>query len=242
MIDIDVAARETLDKAIAGLRESGYLEWLESTYKKAADAAAKDQGRGPRAWTEEDERRMLFEAVGYMCALMLERELDEYLTQRTLFGQKPDRKRIEAFRTSLLRYVPEKMGVMGMGKVPVSAAGPVAAHDVSAVERIQEYSRGRNGKRAFEHFGACMGRALDPSLETVSSIVALESIPMLVLVIRGALDREFGVPPRRRVGRKIVSIALAVAATVAVALAGDFDCFVAPSLGATVPAEAPTYP
>jgi len=231
MIATEQTARETLDRAVAGLRETGYLEWLENTYRKAAEAPAKELGHAARTWSAEDERRIVFEAVAYMSALLLERELGGYLTQRRLFGRGPDEKRIEAFRESFLRYLPEKLGSLGMAKVLVSANGSTAAHEVSALERIKEYSHGKAGKSAHEHFGACMGRALDPNLEVVANIVALESIPMLVLVIRGALDREFGVPQRPATGRRLITIALALAATLALALAGDFDCFVSNSLG-----------
>jgi hypothetical protein len=235
-MELDLAARQTLDRAVEGIRETGYLEWLSNTYRKATEAAVKDSGREPREWNDQDQRRILFEAVAYMCALLLEREVGSYFTRRTLlFGRVPDRKRIEAFRTSFLDYLPEKLGSLGIAKVPVPAAGPVPAHDVTAMERFREYSRGRNGKKAFEHFGSCMGRALDPGLEVVTNIVALESIPMLVMVIHGALDREFGMPPRPKTGRKVISVALAVAATLALALAGDFSCFVTDSLGDTNP-------
>jgi hypothetical protein len=231
-MDLDRSARETLDRAVEGLRETGYLEWLTNTYRKATEAAVRDQGQKPRAWNDEDERRILFEAVAYMTALLLERELGAYLTRRTaLFGRVPDRKRIKAFRASFLRYLPEKLGSLGIAKVPAPGTAMIPAHEVAATERLREYSRGGNGKKDFEHFGTCMGRALDPDLEAVSHVVALESIPMLVIVVHGALDREFGMPPRPRTGRKVLSIALAVAATLALALAGDFSCFVADSLG-----------
>jgi hypothetical protein len=61
---------------------------------------------------------------------------------------------------------------------------------------------------------------------------------MLVIVIHGALDRQFGTPPRPKTARNVVSIALAVAATLALALAGDFSCFVTDSLGDTNPPAA----
>jgi len=206
MIDTERTARETLDRAVAGLRETGYLEWLESTYRKAAAAATK--GLEPRTWSEQDERRIVFEAVAYMSALLLEREVRGYFTQRKLlFGRGPDRKRIEAFRASFLQYLPEKLSSLGMARVLVPAVGSVAAHEVTGVERLKEYTRGGDSKKAFEHFGSCMARALDPNLEVVANIVALESIPMLVLVIRGALDREFGIPtpwPRRSRSRSWV--------------------------------------
>lgn len=231
-MDLELKARETLDKAMSGIRESGYLEWLENTYQKAAEAAVPEGGPKPRAWSGEDERRIVFEALAYMSALLLERELGSYITRRSLlFGRKPDQKRIEAFRAAFLRYVPEKVASMGMAKVQVPAVGSVAAHEVGALERIKEYLPRRDSKKAFEHFGACMGRALDPNLEVVANIVALDSIPMLVLVIRGALDREFGVPPRPATGRRFISLALALAATFALAFASDFDCFVGSSLG-----------
>jgi hypothetical protein len=235
VIDVERTARDTLDRAVEGLRETGYLEWLSNTYRKATEAAVRDQGLKPRAWNDEDHRRILFEAVAYMSALLLERELSAYFTRLTLFGRAPDRRRIKAFQASFLRYLPEKLGPLGIGKVSVPAVGVIPAHDVTAVERLREYSGGWNGKKAFEHFGSCMGRALDPSLEVVAHIVALESIPMLVMVVHGALDREFGVPPRPKTGRKLLSIALAVAATLALALAGDFSCFVTDSLGDTNP-------
>jgi hypothetical protein len=226
MIDVKGTARATLDRAIEGLRETGYLEWLANTYRKATEAAVQDQGLAPRAWNDEDHRRIQFEAVAYMSALLLERELSAYFTRRTLFGRAPDRKRIKAFQASFLSYLPEKLGSLGIGKVAVPASGVIAAHEVTAVERLREYSGGWVGKKAFEHFGSCMGRAIDPSLEVVAHIVALESIPMLVIVVHGALDREFGRPPRPKTGRKLLSIFLAVAATLALALAGDFSCFV----------------
>jgi len=196
-MNLELAARETLDGAVAGLRDVGYLEWLAKTYRKAAEAVAKDLGREPRAWYDEDKGRILFEAVAYMSALLLEHELADYLTRRKLlFGREPDRDRMEAFRVSFLRYLPEKLRSLGISKVEVPTVGGVAAHEVTAVERLKEYSRGTDGERAFEHFGACMGRALDPNLVVVTNIVALESIPMLVKVIRGALQKKFGAPVR----------------------------------------------
>ena len=187
---------ETLDAAVAGL-QAGYFDWLAKTYRKAAEAAAEDLGRGPRVWREEDKSRILFEAIPYMSALLLEHELGNYLTRRKLLlGREPDRDRIETFRASFLRYYPEKVCSLGLSKVEVPTVGSVAAHVVTAVERLKEYSRGRTGPPAFEHFGACMGLALDPNLLVVTNIVALDSIPMLVKVIRAALDRRFGVAVR----------------------------------------------
>jgi hypothetical protein len=193
--NLELTAIETLDEAVAGLR-AGYLEWLTKTYQKAADAAARDLGREPRVWSDEDKNRILFEAIAYMSALLLEHELGGYLTRRKLlFGREPDRDRIEAFRGPFLRYFPEKMRSLGLSKVEIPTVGSVAAHAVTAVERLKEYSRG-TGKPAFEHFGACMGLALDPSLVVVTNVVALDSIPMLVKVIRATLDRKFGAPVR----------------------------------------------
>jgi len=231
VIDVDRTARATLDRAVEGIRETGYLEWLSSTYRRAAEASAQDQDQKPRAWTAEDERRIRFEAIAYMSAFLLERELVVYFTRRSLFGRMPDRRRIKAFQASYLAYLPEKLDPLGLGSVPVPATGVIPAREVTVVERLREYSGGWGGKKAYEHFGSCMGRAMDPGLETVASIVALESIPMLAIVMHGALDREFGRPPRPKTARAVLSIALAVAATLAVALAGDFSCFVTDSLG-----------
>jgi hypothetical protein len=218
MIDVDQAARDTLDRAVEGLRETGYLEWLTNTYRKATEVADKDLGRPTRAWSDEDRRRILFEAVAYMSAILLERELSSYFTRRTLLGRAPDRRRMEAFRASFLDYLPEKL-------------------DATVLERLREYSGGWGGRRALEHFGACMGRAIEPGPEPVARSVALESVPMLAIVVHGALDREFGVPPRPKTARKVLSIALAVAATLALALAGDFSCFVTDSVGDTSPPD-----
>jgi len=221
-MDVDKTAIDTLDRAVEGIRETGYLEWLTNTYRKATEAADKDLDRPTRAWSDEERRAILFEAVAYMGALLLERELVAYFTRRTLlFGRVPDRGRIRAFRTSFLRYMPEKLSPLGLGTVS----------GVTVTERLREYSGAWNGRRAYEHFGSCMGRALDPGLQSVASTVALESVPMLVIVIHGALDRQFGTPPRPKTARNVVSIALAVAATLALALAGDFSCFVTDSLG-----------
>jgi len=228
---MDRTARATLDRAVEGIRETGYVEWLSSTYRRAAEAAAKDQGEKPRAWAAEDERRIRFEAMAYMSAYLLERELVVYFTRRTLFGSMPDRSRIKAFQASYLAYLPEKLGPLGLGSVTVPATAVLPAREVTVVERLREYSGGWGGKRAYEHFGSCMGRAMDPGLEAVAPSVALESIPMLAIVIHGALDREFGRPPRPKTARAVLSIALAVAATLALALAGDFSCFVTDSLG-----------
>jgi hypothetical protein len=227
VIDVDQTARATLDRAVEGIRETGYLEWLSNTYRRAAE----DPGQKPRAWTAEDERRIRFEAIAYMSAVLLERELGVYFTRRTLFGLMPDRKRIKAFRASYLDYLSEKLGPLGLGSVTFPAAGVIPAREVTVVERLREYSGGWGGKKAYEHFGSCMGRAMDPGPGTVAPIVALESIPMLAIVIHGALDREFGTPPRPKTARAVLSIVLAVAATLALALAGDFSCFVADSLG-----------
>ena len=228
---MDRTARATLDRAVEGIRETGYVEWLSSTYRRAAEAAAKEQGQKPGAWTAEDERRVRFEAMAYMSAYLLERELVVYFTRRTLFGSMPDRRRIKAFQASYLAYLPEKLGPLGLGSVTVPATDVLPAREVTVVERLREYSGGWGGKRAYEHFGSCMGRAMDPGVETVAHSVALESIPMLAIVIHGALDREFGRPPRPKTARAVLSIALAVAATLALALAGDFSCFVTDSLG-----------
>ena len=196
MVNFELAAREILDEAVEGLR-GGYLDWLAKTYPKAAEEAAKTLGFEPRVWSGEDLNRILFEAIAYMSALLLEHELGGYLTRRKhLFGREPDPDRIEAFRAPFLRYYPEKLSSLGLSKVEVPTVGSVAAHAVTAVERLKEYSRGRTGPPAFEHFGACMGLALDPNLLVVTNIVALDSIPMLVKVIRAALDRRFGVPVR----------------------------------------------
>jgi hypothetical protein len=191
-MNLDLAAMETLDEAVTGLANAEYLEWLSKTYRKAA-SAAKALGREPRVWSDFDRSRLLFEALVYMSALLLEHELPAYLTRRKLlFGREPDRERIEAFRASFLRYFPEKMRSLGLSKVEVPTVGSVAAHGVTAVERLKEYSRATTGKPAFEHFGACMGVALDPNVVVLTNIVALDSIPMLVKVIRGALDRKLG--------------------------------------------------
>ncbi|HYQ88984.1 MAG TPA: hypothetical protein VEU09_05085 [Candidatus Binatia bacterium] len=228
-MDVDKAARDTLDRAVEGIRETGYLEWLTNTYRKATEAAVRDQGAEPRSWGDEDRRAILFEAVAYMGARLLERELGAYFTRRTLlFGRVPDRGRIKAFQTSFLRSMPEKLGPLGIRTVS----------GVAVTERLLEYSGGWSGKRAYEHFGSCMGRALDPGLQTVAHTVALESVPMLAIVIHGALDRQFGTPPRPKTARNVVSIAIAVAATLALALAGDFSCFVTDSLGDTNPPAA----
>ena len=194
-MNFDHTASETLDDAVAGLRNAEYLEWLAKTYAKAAEAAARDLGLEPRVWSEEDKSRILFEAIAYMSALLLEHELGDYLTRRKLlFGREPDRDRIESFRSSFLRYFPEKMRSLALSKIEVPTVGSVAAHEVTATERLKEYARATTGKPAFEHFGVCMGLALDPRLMMVTNIVALDSIPMLVKVIRGALDRKFGSP------------------------------------------------
>jgi len=231
VIDVDQTARATLERAVEGIRETGYLEWLSSTYRRAAEAAAKDPGQKPRAWTAEDERRIRFEALAYMSAFLLERELVVYFTRRTLFGRMPDRRRIKAFQASYLAYLPEKLGPLGLGSATVPAADMIPAREVTVEERLREYSGGWGGKRAHEHFGSCMGRAMDPGPERVAPSVALESIPMLAIVIHGALDREFGRPPRPKTARAVLSLVLAVAATLALALAGDFSCFVTDSLG-----------
>ena len=161
-MNIETAARETLDDVVADLR-GGYLEWLEATYRKTASAASEGLEREPRSWSEVDRARVLFEAIAYMSALLLEHELAPFLTRRKpLFGREPDREGIEAFRASYLRYLPEKLRALGISSVEVPAVGAVAAHSVSAVERVKEYSRAMAGGKAFEHFGACMGRAMDP--------------------------------------------------------------------------------
>ncbi|HXL15115.1 MAG TPA: hypothetical protein VN972_03445 [Methylomirabilota bacterium] len=192
---LELAARETIDEAVAGLGDAGYVEWLSKTYRKATEASASDLGREPRSWFDEDRGRILFEAIAYMSALLLEHELKDYLTRRKLlFGREPDRARMEAFRISFLRYLPEKLRSLGLSKVEVPTEGTISAHEVTVVERLREYSRPADGKGAFEHFGACMGRALDPNLVVVTNIVALESIPMLVKVVRGVLEKKFGPP------------------------------------------------
>jgi len=196
-MNLEVAARETLDGAVLGLGDVGYVEWLSKTYRKAAEASASDLGREPRSWFDEDRGRILFEAIAYMSALLLEHELEKYLTRRKLlFGREPDRPRMEAFRLSFLRYLPEKLRALGLSKVEVPTEGAISAHKVTVTERMREYSRAAEGKRAYEHFGACMGRALDPNLVVVTNIVALESIPMLASVVRGVLEKEFGAPAR----------------------------------------------
>ena len=194
-VNVEVAARETLDEAVSGLRDVGYIEWLSKTYRKAAEASAGDLGREPRSWFDEDRGRILFEAIAYMSALLLEHELEKHLTRRKLlFGREPDRARMEAFRLSFLRYLPAKLGTLGLSKVEVPTEGAISAHEVTVMERLREYSRAAGGKGAYEQFGACMGRALDPNLVVVTNIVALESIPILVKVVRGVLGKKFGAP------------------------------------------------
>ena len=131
MTNLELTAIETLDEAVAGLR-AGYLEWLAKTYQKAAEAAAKDLGREPRVWSDEDKSRILFEASAYMSALLLEHELGGYLTRRKLlFGREPDRDRIEAFRAPFLRYFPEKMRSLGLAKVEI----PTVLIRLASIER-----------------------------------------------------------------------------------------------------------
>jgi hypothetical protein len=242
-MDLDLSARDTLDRAVEGIRETGYLEWLSNTYRKATEGEDKDRGRPTRVWSDEDRRRILLEAVAYMSALLLGRELGAYFTRRTLlFGRVPDLGRIKAFRSSFLRYLPEKLESLGIAKVSVPAGEGVEAHEITGMERVREYSGEPNGKKSMERFGSCMGQALNPDLRAVGNAVSQESVSMLVIVIHGALDREFGTPPRPKTGRTVLSIALAVAATLALALAGDFSCFVTDSLGDTNPPRASSHP
>jgi hypothetical protein len=190
-MNLDLAARATLDHLVVGLGDAGYVDWLEKTYRKAGDAAARDLGRETRVWRDEDRNRILFEAVAYGSALLLENELHARLTRRKLlFGREPDRERVEAFRDSFLRYLPEKLRSMNLVRVEVLPDGSVGAHGVTGLERVKEYMRGAPGEKAYQHFGACMGRALDPNLAVITNIVALESIPMLVKVVRAALEKS----------------------------------------------------
>ena len=155
--------------------------------------SASDLGRQTRTWREEDRSRVLFEAVAYGSALLLESELATTLTRRKLlFGKKPDHERMGAFRASFLRHLREKLRSENLARVEVPPEGRVGAHGVTGLERLMEYTHRTHGAKAYEYFGVCMGRALDPDLQVITNIVALESIPMLVKVVRGALEGAVG--------------------------------------------------
>ncbi len=180
-MDLDRAARETLDDAVAGLRDLQYVDTIQETYARAAEAAAEGVDREPLVHTDAGRQRILFEAVVYMGALVLEHELGSYLTRRKLlFFREPDRERIEAFRSAFRRYLPEKLRSMGI------------ANEVAATVRLREYTDAARGKRAYERFGVCMGEVLDPGFAVITNIVALESISMLVKAARYALGKQFG--------------------------------------------------
>jgi len=191
--DLDRAARAAVDRLVEGLGDSGYVDHVETTYRKAAQAAARDLGRTTRAWREEDRSRVRFEAVAYSGALLLEHELGARLTRRKLlFGREPDRERMGAFRASFLRHLREKLRFENLDRVEMPREGSVGAHGVTGLERLMEYTHRTHGAKAYEYFGLCMGRALDPDLLVITNIVALESIPMLVKVARGALESTVG--------------------------------------------------